>query len=193
MRKAPKRRPCRDGSIDAHNELLYRFELIYDAMLLHLNLGVGLNERKRDKDNFGTHQEERTRHIIAAFIFLQLAAILDSKGTYSLHVNKNSLQTTEENLLNLFPSVSREQIKERTGGINRVLKKYTKLVKTTFTIRDEKIAHAGRKISKFDTNGKHSWFRSVPLVPSSTRFQQMRNFLEELNDELLFPNHSHGV
>jgi hypothetical protein len=193
MRKLSKSQSSRERGAVSHNELLYRFRLIEDAISLRYFFGVGLNERKRDKISFGLHLEERTRNIIAAFIFLQLAAILDSNGQYSLHVNRNTFQITGNQLSKLFPSVPDDQIRERTHGVNRVLKRHAKLIKMVFSARNEKIAHVSRQIHKFDSDGKHSWFMPVPLVPSSIRFRQIINFLQELDDELLFPNYLHGL
>lgn len=177
-------------SVDSHNELLYRIRLIEDAVGLYYFYGHGWNQRQReDPQGIGFRPEDSARYIATQFAFLQIAAILDRSGAYSLHMEKKTFTISAEHLQALFPVLQSPRLARIVSDINLVLNKHKSTIRTVFNVRNSRIAHVGDITYKSvsDEDDKHSYFKLQNHIPSSFRFKRITEFCSDLEDALFWP------
>lgn len=177
-------------SISSYNELLYRIRLTEDAIGLYYYYGQGWNQRQReDQQGVGFRPEDRVRYIAVQFAFLQIAAILDQQGEYSLRMQKNTFTVSAKRLKNLFPTLKNPRLDRIHSDVNSVLGKHSKTINTVFKVRNSRIAHVGDITYKSvsDENDEYSYYKIQTHIPSSFRFKRITELCRDLDCALLTP------
>lgn len=168
-------------------EILYRIKLIEDAIGLYYFYGQGWNQRQRD-DPLGIsfRPEDQARYFAVQFAFLQIAAILDQQGEYSLCMQRKSFTISEKRLALLFPTLQKSRLNQIASDVNSVLYKHRSTINTIFKVRHSRIAHIGditHKVVVFngDWDYDRTYFKLQNNLPSSFRIKRVTELCRDLS------------
>ncbi len=109
---------------------------------------------KRDDKVEHKIRNDGIRHILFQYAIIQIYAVLDSSGFFSLRIETKVLEgakkakkytVSKNRLKNLFPTYKEDDIKEMKKRIDKVLYKRRLLIRNIRKMRNSAFAHMGEK------------------------------------------------
>lgn len=184
----PKKNNPEAITMDSYNELAFRVRMTLDAVNLYYYFGQGLEEVYSGQGIDET-PEFKTRNIVTQFAFIQMSAIFDSQGRFSLHVKEikesGKIHIKEKRLRALFPIFQDCDLKIFEADLNKVPIKYQSTIKIITQIRNEKIGHLVKKSQKIRECGGYVEFSHKTQIPRSFSYKQITDLCMDLRSSLL--------
>jgi hypothetical protein len=150
-----------DVSKDFVNETSFRMRSACRAIEI-----LAEYKAKIPKTEIEYHQFKSIRYVMARFAVLEICAIFDKHGRWSLMLNKNQrgkYRVQPARLKKIFPLLPVDQLEKLQSNLDYVVRKNSALIDRLLHTRHNRIAHAGRLNTKFD-----------PLSLISVRFPKAR-------------------
>ena len=127
--------------------------------------------------------------MIASYALIQISAILDMQGEYSLGVQNVSTDPTvnKRRLGKLFPALTNKELETLCRKANDLLSRHKSSVQQIMRIRNRKLAHMGSVSAQTRKWSEHSFYSLKNIVPKRFAYIKLLKLCTAIADDLLDP------